>query len=116
MKAGAGSLGWSRSGGSFTTRLAVLLSLLGTSQGTGAQPGILDKAEIMDADGTEACEHPLGAKVCSRGTLTAAIQGQQGLKHTAMALGSQARPVCREECLGKVLTTLGKKTRLQSVP
>lgn len=113
MKAGAGSLGWFRSGGSFTTRLAVLLSLLGTSQGTGAQPGILDKAETMDADGTEACEHPLGAKVCSRGTLTAAIQGQQGLKHTAMALGSQAS---REECLGKVLTTLGKKTRLQSVP
>lgn len=80
MKAGAGSLGWSRSGGSFTTRLAVLLSLLGTSQGTGAQPGILDKAENMDADGTEACEHPLGAKVCSRGTLDSSHSGPARLE------------------------------------
>lgn len=40
-----------------------------------------------------------------------AVQGQQGLKHTAMALGSQARPVCKKEGLGKTLPTLAKKMR-----
>ena len=40
------------------------------------------------------------------------LRGQQGLKHMAMALGSQLRPACKEGGLGKVLLTPGVKTTL----